>query len=264
MNNNKEVRQEDVREKIISESIFAVENAFAKGRFTYPESYAELYQTGAFYGYNLAKDEPTPTESSSKDVSGKGVEEGFKDYMREARDSFVKTITDYFPHEGYQRYGEGGNKIRVAAEDILICFDQMRERLLSPATVSNGSLDELFKHWENYLFTQTEGIGKDLKIHGAAVSIALMAIKQGVEKLLPVSNGEAVDGWLTEKPEFKENCILLTATFIRDEWSYNSWLIEKINHGEGWYWGWMSLDGDEYGDLADLKAGRYKIVKPIN
>ena len=42
-----------LKEIIESESISAVENAFSKGKFTYPESYCELYERGAYFGVAL-------------------------------------------------------------------------------------------------------------------------------------------------------------------------------------------------------------------
>lgn len=55
----------------------------------------------------------------------------FEDYMRNTRNEFVEAITKYFPHE--QKTPQIANmrtEIRVAAEDLLICFDQMRDKIL--------------------------------------------------------------------------------------------------------------------------------------
>ena len=59
-------------------------------------------------------------------------EKDFELYMTNARDEFVKVVNGKFPHE--EHYADSQSKkwardIRVAAEDILICFDQIRERL---------------------------------------------------------------------------------------------------------------------------------------
>jgi len=77
-----------------------------------------------------------------------------------------------------------------------------------------------------------------------------------------------LDGWLTGKPEFTKDCILLTATEIRGKWEYNSCMIIKIdseddNGNEVWYWGWCNMDGEEYGDIADMSADKYKIISLI-
>lgn len=45
---------EDIKKQIEAESIAAVENAFAKGTFTYPESYCDLYETGAYFALSLS------------------------------------------------------------------------------------------------------------------------------------------------------------------------------------------------------------------
>jgi hypothetical protein len=76
---------------------------------------------------------------------------------------------------------------------------------------------------------------------------------------------EKQNDWVFEKPEFKEDCILLTATKSDTIWEYNSWLIialdgEDDNGKPAWYWGWCNIDGEEYGDISDLQADKYKII----
>lgn len=71
-----------------------------------------------------------------------------------------------------------------------------------------------------------------------------------------------MSNWVNIKPEFKMECILLTATLIRGRWDYNAWLIERVDSEEGWYWGWLCLDGEEYGDINDLQADMYKTIVP--
>lgn len=34
--------------------------------------------------------------------------------------------------------------------------------------------------------------------------------------------------WSYLKPDFKEECTLVTATMIHDYWEYNVWIIEKV------------------------------------
>ncbi len=63
--------------------------------------------------------------------------------------------------------------------------------------------------------------------------------------------------WLSEKPEFKEECLLITAVKFRDEWEYEVYIIKMIESDEGCYMGWLTGDGDEYGDLADLTSEKY-------
>ncbi len=50
--------------------------------------------------------------------------ESFEDYMRNSRNEFVMEINRQ----------EWNTKLRTTAEDLLICFDQMRERLLKTPT----------------------------------------------------------------------------------------------------------------------------------
>lgn len=56
-------------------------------------------------------------------VDGKEEQDGtFEDFMSNSRDAFVKEINEQ----------EWNTKLRTTAEDILICFDQMRERIINP------------------------------------------------------------------------------------------------------------------------------------
>lgn len=67
-------------------------------------------------------------------------------------------------------------------------------------------------------------------------------------------------GWVNEKPKFNEDCVLITADNINGLWEYRSWIIKWTNNGDGPYLGWFNGNGDEYGDLSDLKADRYFIL----
>ena len=53
------------------------------------------------------------------DMSG---EETFEDYMRNARNEFVEEINKQ----------DWNTELRVAAENILIAYDQMRDKILNP------------------------------------------------------------------------------------------------------------------------------------
>lgn len=67
--------------------------------------------------------------------------------------------------------------------------------------------------------------------------------------------------WQYTKPEFTEECILITASKVRGKWHYNFWLIEKLDDmEENWYWGILCPDGEEWGDLADLEAEKYLVI----
>lgn len=73
----------------------------------------ELYAKGKLRGKQPAN-EPTAV---------KGDDETFEDYMRNTRDRFVIEV----------REQEWNVKLRVTAEDLLICFDQMRDKLTKAA-----------------------------------------------------------------------------------------------------------------------------------
>lgn len=62
--------------------------------------------------------------------------------------------------------------------------------------------------------------------------------------------------WIDTKPDIKMNCVLLTATLICGFWEYHVWIIEHRNG----YWNWLTGDGEEYGDIEDLRADRYCIL----
>jgi hypothetical protein len=67
--------------------------------------------------------------------------------------------------------------------------------------------------------------------------------------------------WTPVKPKFKKECLLLTASKIRDEWSFNSWWVRKVEDGDGmWFMELCTIDGDEWGELSDLDAEFYKVV----
>jgi len=70
-------------------------------------------------------------------------------------------------------------------------------------------------------------------------------------------------GWTDIKPEFKDNCILVTADINRGLWDFHIWEIKQVNFGDGPYMAWLDHDGEEYGDLEDLKADKYLILPPL-
>ncbi len=75
--------------------------------------------------------------------------------------------------------------------------------------------------------------------------------------------------WVREKPDFKEECVFITATdYIRNReplmWDYKVWQLKWLegenDKGESaFYLGLLNGDGEEYGDLEDLVADRYFI-----
>ncbi len=72
--------------------------------------------------------------------------------------------------------------------------------------------------------------------------------------------------WSPTKPEWTEDCVLITATWWKDHWEYKLWEVRKMNpefSNDGWYWGLCESDGEEWGDIADLTADLYRILKPL-
>lgn len=77
--------------------------------------------------------------------------------------------------------------------------------------------------------------------------------------------------WLTQKPEFNEECTFITATrYTRNNeplpWDYSVWQIKKLDGEDvegnpAWYWGLLNGDGEEWGDLDDLRADQYYIIE---
>ncbi len=66
--------------------------------------------------------------------------------------------------------------------------------------------------------------------------------------------------WVTEKPVITQDCILIAATKIREYWDYTLFEIEYCNEA-GYF---MILDdGDEWGDIGDLKADKYLVLQPL-
>lgn len=69
--------------------------------------------------------------------------------------------------------------------------------------------------------------------------------------------------WKVEKPKKWKECILITATLFNDRWEYTLFTVEKVNGEEGWYWGLICDDGEEWGDIDDLKADLYLVMRPL-
>jgi hypothetical protein len=61
------------------------------------------------------------------------MEKEFKQYIIEARAEFVKSVTDLYPHEAINQKRPERLQARVSAENILIAFDQLKERLEAAA-----------------------------------------------------------------------------------------------------------------------------------
>ncbi len=66
--------------------------------------------------------------------------------------------------------------------------------------------------------------------------------------------------WVTKKPKFDKECIVICAHKFRREWEYSSYLIKRIDFDDKWYWGWCNIDGKEYDDIAEMKAKKYYVI----
>lgn len=87
-----------------------------------------------------------------------------------------------------------------------------------------------------------------------------------VKELHPQEVKGEKDGWINEKPEFDKDSIMITASWwnIGDGyWEYSIWQIVKLESEEGWYWGLLMGDGDEWGALEDFRADKYKVLPPL-
>lgn len=66
------------------------------------------------------------------------------------------------------------------------------------------------------------------------------------------------NNWTKQKPEFTEECLLITAVKWRHGWEYTTWQIKWTQEPEGGsYMGWFTGEGEEYGDLIYLNSQLY-------
>lgn len=67
--------------------------------------------------------------------------------------------------------------------------------------------------------------------------------------------------WSDTKPEFTEECILITACKIKlplsHHWQYDLFEVIQINGEDGWYWGLCEPAGEQWGALEEFKADKY-------
>lgn len=132
------------------------------------------------------------------------------------------------------------------------------------------SLRHLFKEGEVY------EEGRDYRI--GFLDPDRMDSNDAMPVAIPIEPKERVEEmiWLSEKPDFKKECVFITATkYERNNeplyWDYSVWQIKKLDgeteSGEyGWYWGLLNGDGEEWGPLEELAADRFFILAapPVN
>ena len=66
--------------------------------------------------------------------------------------------------------------------------------------------------------------------------------------------------WTKRKPKFNQKCLVICATQTHNGWDYTLFIVDKMQTVEGWYWGWLTSDWEEYGDLEDMKADKYYLM----
>lgn len=73
--------------------------------------------------------------------------------------------------------------------------------------------------------------------------------------------------WLSVKPEITEECICITKIHFSKHTSYDSFLIKRVFSEDileeypTKYLALMDIDGNEIGDLNDLHASEYFLIK---
>ena len=69
--------------------------------------------------------------------------------------------------------------------------------------------------------------------------------------------------WVSEKPKFDKEFVLFTANNFRGNWEYSAWQVKQVESEDGWYYGLLTGDGEEWGDSDDLKADLYLSMQPL-
>jgi hypothetical protein len=75
--------------------------------------------------------------------------------------------------------------------------------------------------------------------------------------------------WCNDMPEFDIECIFAAASLIGENYEYSIWEVKKLdgydsNWNEAWYYGLLTGDGEEWGDINDFRADKYLIIPPHN
>lgn len=68
--------------------------------------------------------------------------------------------------------------------------------------------------------------------------------------------------WKKKKPKFIEECLLLAASRVNENYPYDYSLfqIRKVTDDRKWYWGVFNEHGEEWGDIDDLYAQLYCVL----
>lgn len=70
--------------------------------------------------------------------------------------------------------------------------------------------------------------------------------------------------WYNEAPEFDKECVFVTASMI-SYWEYSIWEVKKLDGEDdevnpAWYYGLLTGDGIEWGNINDFRADKYLIL----
>lgn len=81
---------------------------------------------------------------------------------------------------------------------------------------------------------------------------------QGVNEAIRISS--RLD-WQKERP--KEPCVFMTRVLNKSLriYDYNIWRLEKVNGDDKEYLGWLTEDGEEFGDINDCNFDEYLIIE---
>lgn len=118
----------------------------------------------------------------------------------------------------------------------------------APVTTSIPSEDQIMKELlDRWGFAEDGAVdcGEQLKIFSFMNWLKYLSNTREVES-----------GWVSVKPEFTEDCWVITRTSQGCE----IWEVKKLESDEGWYMGWLDSYGDEYGDLKDMESDTYFIL----
>lgn len=119
-----------------------------------------------FTSYRI-KQTPTPPAAS-----GKQSDDGtFKEYLSNTRDEFVKEINAQ----------EWNIKLRTTAEDLLIAFDQLRDKYTTQSNPSVENLQKLIDYFSQQLSMQVKG---EIKYSGSEAYEDAMEVCQNLLKSL--------------------------------------------------------------------------------
>ena len=114
--------------------------------------------------------------------------------------------------------------------------------------------DKLSEITDPAIYIEELGISGDYMIDVPDGAIYLHNLMESFAE--SYSKEQVQKAWITEKPEFTEDCWLVTAGGGGCE----IWQIKRVESDDGWYWGWLDSYGDEYGDINDMESEFYLIL----